>query len=99
MSQTVISLDVGDAPAGAGASRRSGRHPARPMCVSQHLRRAHYVIALVSLLLGASATAIGLGTVAATTRQTLCLPGGGQCMYAADPSRRRCSWPHCWRPP
>jgi NADH-quinone oxidoreductase subunit N len=30
------------------------------------------------------ATFVGLGTVAADARQTLCLPGGGQCMYAAD---------------
>ena len=83
MSQTVISIDVGVllpvlAPAvGAAAILLTD-------VVSQHLRRAHYVIALVSLLVGASATFIGLGTVAADARQTLCLPGGGQCMYAAD---------------
>jgi len=50
----------------------------------QHLRRTHYVIALSSLLLGAVATFAGLGMVAGAARRTLCLPGGGQCMYAAD---------------
>jgi len=50
----------------------------------QRLRRAHYVIALVSLVVGAVATLAGLGMVAGGARQTLCLPGGGQCMYAAD---------------
>jgi NADH-quinone oxidoreductase subunit N len=50
----------------------------------QHLRRAHYVIALVSLLIGALATFAGLGMVAGAGRRTLCLPDGGQCMYVAD---------------
>jgi NADH-quinone oxidoreductase subunit N len=49
----------------------------------QHLRRAHYVIALASLVIGAVATFAGLGVVAGDARQTLCLPGGGQCMYSA----------------
>jgi NADH-quinone oxidoreductase subunit N len=51
---------------------------------AQHLRRAHYVVALASLVVGAVATFAGLGMVAGDVRQTLCLPGGGQCMYAAD---------------
>jgi NADH-quinone oxidoreductase subunit N len=50
----------------------------------QHLRRAHYVIAVVSLLIGALATFAGLGLVSGGTRRTLCLPGTSQCMYAAD---------------
>ncbi len=50
---------------------------------AQHLRRAHYVIALASLVVGAVATFAGLGVVVGDARQTLCLPGGGQCMYAA----------------
>lgn len=54
--------------------------------VVQRLRRTHYVIALVSLLVGAAATVagLGLGRVAGEARRTLCLPGGGQCMYVAD---------------
>jgi NADH-quinone oxidoreductase subunit N len=52
--------------------------------VFQRLRRVHYVIALGSLILGAVATVAGLGMVGESARQTLCLPGGGQCMYAAD---------------
>ena len=52
--------------------------------VAQRLRRAHYLIALVSLVVGAVATFSGLGMVDGDVRQTLCLPGGGQCMYAAD---------------
>ena len=51
---------------------------------AQRLRRTHYMIALVSLVVGAVGTFAGLGMVAAGVRQTLCLPGGGQCMYAAD---------------
>ena len=50
----------------------------------QHLRRTHYVIALVSLMVGVVATVAGLGMVAGAARQTLCLPGTGQCMYVAD---------------
>jgi len=55
--------------------------------VVQHLRRTHYLIALVSLMVGAAATVggLGLGRVAGEARRTLCLPGGGQCMYVADP--------------
>ena len=54
--------------------------------VVQHLRRTHYVIALLSLLVGAAATVagLGLGRVAGQARRTLCLPDGGQCMYVAD---------------
>ena len=83
VSQAVVSLDVGTllpvlAPAvGAAVILITD-------VIVQHLRRAHYVIALASLLLGAVGTIAGLGTVAAGARQTLCLPGGGQCMYAAD---------------
>jgi NADH-quinone oxidoreductase subunit N len=51
---------------------------------AQHLRRAHYVVALASLVVGAVATFSGLGVVAGDARQTLCLSGGAQCMYAAD---------------
>jgi len=50
---------------------------------AQHLRRAHYVVALASLLVGAVGTFVGLGVVAGDARQTLCL-AGGQCMYSAD---------------
>src|SRR5450631_3334566 len=50
----------------------------------QHLRRAHYVIAVVSLLIGAVATFAGLGMVSGAARRTLCLPGTSQCMYVAD---------------
>ena len=50
----------------------------------QHLRRAHYVIAVVSLLIGAVATFAGLGMAGGAVRRTLCLPGSGLCMYAAD---------------
>jgi len=48
----------------------------------QRLRRAHYIVALASLVVGALATVPGLG--AGDVRQTLCLPGSGQCLYAAD---------------
>ena len=48
------------------------------------LRRTHYLVALASLAVGALATIAGLGMVAGQVRQTLCLPGSGQCMYAAD---------------
>jgi NADH-quinone oxidoreductase subunit N len=51
---------------------------------AQHLRRAHYVVALVSLVVGALATFAGLGVAAGDARQTLCLSGGVQCMYSAD---------------
>ena len=51
---------------------------------AQGLRRTHYVIALASLVVGTVATFAGLGVFAGDARQTLCLPGGGQCMYAAD---------------
>jgi NADH-quinone oxidoreductase subunit N len=50
----------------------------------QRLRRAHYLIALTSLVVGALATVAGLGMSAGGARQTLCLPHGGQCMYVAD---------------
>src|SRR5450631_3943859 len=52
--------------------------------VVQHLRRTHYVIAVVSLLVGALATVAGLGLVGGSVRRTLCLPGSGLCMYSAD---------------
>jgi len=54
--------------------------------VVQNLRRTHYAIALVSLMVGAAATVsgLGLGRVAGDARRTLCLPNGGQCMYVAD---------------
>jgi len=51
---------------------------------AQQLRRVHYLIALASLFVGAAATFAGLGMGAGAARQTLCLPGGGQCLYAAD---------------
>jgi NADH-quinone oxidoreductase subunit N len=52
----------------------------------QHLRRTHYVIALAALIVGAVATVsgLGLGRVAGEAHRTLCLPGGGECMYVAD---------------
>ncbi len=52
--------------------------------VVPRLRRAHYVVALASLLVGAVGTFAGLGMAAGDSRQTLCLPGGAQCMYAGD---------------
>jgi NADH-quinone oxidoreductase subunit N len=54
--------------------------------VVQRLRRVHYLIALASLAVGAIATfaGLGLGTFTGAVRRTLCLPGGGQCMYVAD---------------
>jgi NADH-quinone oxidoreductase subunit N len=48
------------------------------------LRRTHYLIAIASLVVGVVATFAGLGMLGGDTRRTLCLPGGGQCMYAAD---------------
>ena len=51
---------------------------------AQHLRRAHYAVALASLVAGVVGTFAGLGMAAGDARQTLCLGGGGQCMYAAD---------------
>ena len=50
----------------------------------QHLRRAHYAIAMVALMVGVLATLSGLGMAAGAARRTLCLPGSGQCMYVAD---------------
>jgi NADH-quinone oxidoreductase subunit N len=50
----------------------------------QHLRRAHYVIAVVSLLIGAVSTFPGLSMAGGAARRTLCLPGKPLCMYAAD---------------
>jgi NADH-quinone oxidoreductase subunit N len=50
----------------------------------QHLRRAHYVIAMVALMVGVLATLSGLGMAAGAARRTLCLPGSGSCMYVAD---------------
>jgi len=50
----------------------------------QHLRRAHYVIALASLLVGALATVSGVSLAAGAARRSLCLPGSSQCMYVAD---------------
>jgi len=50
----------------------------------QHLRRAHYLIAVVSLLIGAAATVPGLAMVGGASRRTLCGPGTTLCMYAAD---------------
>jgi NADH-quinone oxidoreductase subunit N len=52
--------------------------------VVQRLRRAHYVIALAALAVGVVATVAGLGAASGEARRTLCMPGGGQCMYAAD---------------
>lgn len=51
---------------------------------AQRLRRTHYVVALASLVVGAIATFAGVGMGTGQVRQTLCLPGSGQCMYAAD---------------
>jgi NADH-quinone oxidoreductase subunit N len=51
---------------------------------AQRLRRAHYVVALASLVVGALATIPGLGASSGAARQTLCLAGGNACMYSAD---------------
>ena len=83
MSQAVVSVNVGIllpvlAPAiGAAAVLVTD-------VAVQHLRRAHYVIALASLVVGVLGTLAGLGMAAGEVRRTLCLPGGGQCMYVAD---------------
>ncbi|MEO8518168.1 MAG: NADH-quinone oxidoreductase subunit N [Dermatophilaceae bacterium] len=83
MSQAVVSVNVGVllpvlAPAiGAAVILVAD-------VVVPRLRRAHYVVALASLLVGAVATFAGLAMTAGDARQSLCLPGGGQCMYAAD---------------
>jgi len=83
MSQGVVSISVGVllpvlAPAlGAAVILVAD-------VAAQHLRRAHYAVALASLVFGAVGTFAGLGMAAGDARQTLCLPGGGQCMYAAD---------------
>jgi len=83
MSQAVVSLNAGMllpvlAPA-IGAAVVLVVDVAAP-----RLRRTHYLVALVGLLIGAVATFAGLGMGSGVVRQTLCLPGGGQCMYAAD---------------
>ena len=85
MSQAVVSLNAGLllpvlAPAAGAAIVLVAD------VVVQRLRRTHYVIALVSLLVGAAATVagLGLGGVAGEARRTLCLPDGGQCMYVAE---------------
>jgi NADH-quinone oxidoreductase subunit N len=83
MSQTVVSVNAGIllpvlAPAVAAAVVL-----VTDVAV-QNLRRVHYVIALASLVVGAVGTVAGLGMAAGGARQTLCLPHGGQCMYAAD---------------
>jgi NADH-quinone oxidoreductase subunit N len=83
MSQAVVSLNAGMllpvlAPA-IGAAVVLVVDVAAP-----RLRRTHYLVALVSLVFGAVATFAGLGMGSGVVRQTLCLPGGGQCMYAAD---------------
>jgi NADH-quinone oxidoreductase subunit N len=83
MSQSVVSLNAGMllpvlAPA-IGAAVVLVVDVAAP-----RLRRTHYLVALVSLVIGAVATFAGLGMGSGVVRQTLCLPGGGQCLYAAD---------------
>jgi NADH-quinone oxidoreductase subunit N len=85
MSQAVVSVDVGIllpvlAPA-VGAAVILVLDVA-----VQHLRRAHYLIALASLVVGAIGTigGLGLGRVAGEARRSLCVPGTVQCMYVAD---------------
>jgi len=83
MSQAVVSVNAGMllpvlAPAVAAAIVLVAD------VAAPHLRRAHYVVALASIVVGAVATFAGVGMAAGDARQTLCLPGGGQCMYAAD---------------
>jgi NADH-quinone oxidoreductase subunit N len=85
MSQAVVSVDVGILlPVLAPAV---GAAVVLVLDVAvQHLRRAHYLIALVSLVVGALATigGLGLGRLAGEARRTLCVPGTVQCMYVAD---------------
>ena len=61
--------------------------------VVQRLRRAHYAIALLSLLIGAVATFAGLGMVAGRARRTLCLACA--CTQRTL-CRRPCSLLPCW---
>jgi NADH-quinone oxidoreductase subunit N len=83
MSQAIVSVDAGIllpvlAPAlGAAVVLVAD-------VAAQRLRRAHYVIALASLLVGIVATFAGLAMGAGAVRRTLCLPNGGQCMHSAD---------------
>jgi NADH-quinone oxidoreductase subunit N len=58
--------------------------------VATRLRRTHYVIALVSLVLGVVGTVPGLGAPAGDARSTLCLPA-----TPPRPSPQACSWPRC----
>jgi NADH-quinone oxidoreductase subunit N len=52
--------------------------------IAPRLRRTHYALALVSLLVGVVATVPGLGSVPGDARATLCLPASpGRCLYAA----------------
>jgi NADH-quinone oxidoreductase subunit N len=83
MSQAIVSVNAGIllpvlAPAvGAAVVLLSD-------VIVQHRRRLHYLIALASLAVGVVATIAGLGMKTGAARSTLCLPGGSQCMYAAD---------------
>ena len=83
MSSAVVSIDLGIllpvlAPAlGAAAVLVVD-------VLATRLRRTHYALALVSLLVGAVATVPGLGSVPGDARSTLCLPASpGRCLYAA----------------
>ena len=83
MSSSVVSVDAGVllpvlAPA-AGAAAVLVLD-----VVATRLRRSHYLLALVSVVLGVIGTLPGLGAVPGDARSTLCLPASpDRCFYAA----------------
>ena len=83
MSSSVVSVDAGVllpvlAPA-AGAAAVLVLDVVAP-----RLRRSHYLLALVSVVVGVFGTLPGLGAVPGDARSTLCLPASpDRCFYAA----------------
>ena len=83
MSSSVVSVDAGVllpvlAPA-AGAAAVLVLD-----VVATRLRRSHYVLALVGVVVGVIGTLPGLGAVPGDARSTLCLPASpDRCLYAA----------------
>lgn len=83
MSQAIVSVDAGVLLPVLAPALGAAVVLVADVAV-QRLRRAHYVIALASLLIGMVATFAGLAMGGGAVRRTLCLPGGGQCMHSAD---------------